>query len=81
MSERDKLYGLARGKRHGIVFLYTRTSMRLFYAVKILLLITLSPIWFPLYALMWVGIWAEQALDWLAPVLEKVVVAIVPRKL
>lgn len=81
MTKQETLYGLARDKRRGVVFLYTKRSSRLFYALKFLLLAVASPIWVPLYALIWLGIRADQALDCLSPIVDWVLVKIVPRKL
>lgn len=76
-----ELYGRARDKKRRVVFLYTRRSSALFTFLKVLLLTVFSPIWLPLYILTHLGYWSEVAMDKLEPLLEWVLVKIVPRQL
>ncbi|MFE8701036.1 hypothetical protein ACFYKX_10445 [Cytobacillus sp. FJAT-54145] len=59
---------------------YTSASFRLMKRVRLLLVILLSPLWLPLYALATIGDWSGRVVDQLDSGLQRILDHIIPQK-
>lgn len=80
-STGNVLRGRSTTGLRGTIYLYTKWSNRLYLVVKCLLLVLLSPLWLPLYIASWIGYWSELLLDACSPLVDKMLIRLIPRNI